>query len=95
MEGGRGLAAAGVVVIYGIIIILLILSLIFLIAYYVRPKGWKVITASLLNLFGITLYFFFELHEETYVNYQQVLLYILLTVFLLNLLVGLFRDHKR
>lgn len=95
MEGGRGLAAAGVVVICGIIIILLILSLIFLIAYYLRPKGWKVITASLLNLLGILLYLVCELHKETYIDHQQVLFYVLLVVFILILFVGLFRDSKK
>lgn len=93
MEGGRGLAAAGVVIICGAITILLLLSLIFLIAYYVRPKGWKVIAASLLNLLGILLYLFFELHKETYIDYQQILLYILLIVFLLILITMVIRNR--
>lgn len=95
MEGGRGIAVAVATIVCGAILFFVVLSLIFLIAYYVRPKDWKVITASLLNLLGILLYLVFELHEETYVNHQRIILYLLLIVFLLNLFVGLFRNHKR
>lgn len=94
MEGGRGLAAAGAAIICVAITILVILSLIFLITYYVRPKGWKIITASSLNLVGIVGYFFCELHKEVYISYQQTLLHILLTVFVLIIFVWARGDSR-
>lgn len=64
MEGGKGLAMAGVLMICAVISVLVFICIVFMIAYYKRPKSWKIVAASLINLLSILLYYIFGLYEK-------------------------------